>query len=215
MIGKVEHALMTMDKPSAFFKQLSMEERKQLSELYDLIGVKQNPKYHPEGDAFVHTMMVVDEAAAVKDQAERPFAFMLAALTHDLGKKPSTKLNDKGVWQAIGHERTGRPLVRRMLERLGADEETIHYCVDMCAMHMRVHTCFYGKAGTKATNRLFRESICPQDLVLLSICDSRGKGISQEEMLPKEDSLTEEEFMMRRLEKYRAARCSAEGEAKE
>jgi tRNA nucleotidyltransferase (CCA-adding enzyme) len=206
MLKRMEKALMTMERPSVFFEQLSKEECKQLSELYDLIGVLQNPKYHPEGDAFVHTMMVVDEAAAVRDQAERPVAFMLAALTHDLGKKISTRLNEKGVWQAIGHERTGRALVRRMLKRLGADEETIHYCVDMCAMHMRVHTCFYGKAGIKATNRLFRESVCPQDLVLLSVCDSRGKGT------PRENALPEEIFVMQRLENYKSSLSMQEGE---
>lgn len=209
MLRKIEQALMTMERPSAFFEQLSQEERKPLSELYDLIGVLQNVKYHPEGDAFVHTMMVIDEAAAVRDRAEQPFAFMLSALTHDLGKKVSTKLNEKGVWQAIGHERTGRSLVRRLLERLGADEATVAYCVNMCQMHMRVHTCFYGRAGTKATNRLFRESICPQDLVLLSLCDSRGKGT------PREDTLPEEEFMTQRLKQYMALGANGESEARE
>ena len=209
MLRKIEQALMTMERPSAFFEQLSQEERKPLSELYDLIGVLQNAKYHPEGDAFVHTMMVIDEAAAVRDRAEQPFAFMLSALTHDLGKKVSTKLNEKGVWQAIGHERTGRSLVRRLLERLGADEETVAYCINMCQMHMRVHTCFYGRAGTKATNRLFRESICPQDLVLLSLCDSRGKGT------PREDTLPEEEFMTQRLKQYMALGANGESEARE
>ena len=209
MIRKVEHALMTMERPSVFFEQLSDAERSMLFEVYDLIGVLQNPKYHPEGDAFVHTMMVVDEAAAVRDQAEHPFAFMLAALTHDLGKKVSTKLNEKGVWQAIGHERTGRSLVRRMLERLGADEETIHYCVDMCAMHMRVHTCFYGKAGKKATNRLFRESICPKDLVLLSVCDSMGKGTE------RDGALEEKKFMTQRLTQYMESLADEESGARE
>ncbi|MBR5287495.1 MAG: HD domain-containing protein [Clostridia bacterium] len=203
MLKRIETALMTMERPSQFFVSLAMQERAPLAALYDLIGVEQNHKYHPEGDAFVHTMMVVDEAAAVRDQAERPFAFMLAALTHDLGKKPSTKFNEeKGTWQAIGHERTGRGIVRRMLNTLGADEETVDYCVNMCAMHMRVHTCFYGKAGTKATNRLFRESVCPQDLVLLSLCDSRGKGT------PTEDTIPEETYITDRLKKYMAS-CAA------
>ena len=196
MLARMKHALMTMDKPSAFFEQLPQHERELLFEVYDLIGVPQNEQYHPEGDAFVHTMMVVDEAAAVREQAEHPFAFMLAALTHDLGKKLSTKLNEKGVWQAIGHEKTGMKPAGEMLRRLGADKETIAYCVNMCAMHMRVHICFYGNAGIKATNRLFRESVCPQDLVLLSVCDSRGKGT------PREGALLEEEFITQRLKQY-------------
>ena len=196
MIRRVESALMTMEKPSAFFEQLPLEDRALLAELYGLIGVPQSPKYHPEGDAFVHTMMVLDEAAVLRDRAQRSLPFMLAALTHDLGKKVSTGQKENGDWHSIGHERTGGPIISRMLSRLGADEETIAYCVNLCALHMRVHTCYYGKARLKATNRLFGECVCPQDLALLCICDSRGKGT------PRENALEEEAFITQRLEAY-------------
>lgn len=196
MMKRLETALTGMERPSAFFEQLGMQERAQLSELYDLIGVPQSPKYHPEGDAFVHTMMVVDEAAALRGRAQHPFPFMLAAITHDLGKKVSTGRKENGDWHSIGHERTGQALIRKMLSRLGAQEETIAYCVSLCALHMRVHTCFYGNAGIAATNRLFGECVCPEDLALLCICDARGKGG------PKENADKEERFIKERLEKY-------------
>ena len=196
MLKRLETALMTMEKPSAFFEQPAPQERAQLAELYALIGVPQSPVYHPEGDAFVHTMMVVDEAAALRTQAQRPLAFMLAALTHDLGKKISTGRKENGDWHSIGHERTGRALIRRMLSRLGADRETIDYCVNLCALHMRVHTCFFGRAGVRATNRLFGECVCPRDLALLCICDARGKGT------PRKGALEEERFIHQRLGEY-------------
>lgn len=196
MLKRLESALMTMEKPSLFFEQLEQEDRAQLAEVYDLIGVPQSIKYHPEGDAFVHTMMVVDEAAALRDRAQKPLPFMLAALTHDLGKKISTEQKEDGDWHAIGHERTGMKLIRRMLSRLGAQEETIEYCVNLCKLHMRVHTCFFGKARVKATNRLFGECVCPQDLALLCVCDSFGKGT------PRENSLEEEAFIAHRLKEY-------------
>ena len=196
MIRRVESALMTMEKPSAFFEQLPLEDRALLAELYGLIGVPQSPKYHPEGDAFVHTMMVVDEAAAMRSRAKRPFPFMLAALTHDLGKKISTGQKEDGDWHSIGHERTGGPIISRMLSRLGADEETIAYCVNLCALHMRVHTCYFGNARVKATNRLFGECVCPQDLALLCMCDSFGKGT------PRENAIKEAGFIEQRLKQY-------------
>ena len=196
MLKRLEEALMTMDKPSLFFEQLEMEDRTLLAEVYDLIGVPQSPKYHPEGDAFVHTMMVLDEAAALRSRAQRTLPFMLAALTHDLGKKISTGQKENGDWHSIGHERTGGRLIRRMLSRLGADDETIAYCVNLCALHMRVHTCYYGKAGVKATNRLFGECVCPKDLALLCMCDSFGKGT------PRENAKKEEAFICERLAEY-------------
>lgn len=196
MLKRLEEALLTMDQPSAFFAQLAPQERAQLAEIYDLIGVPQSPKYHPEGDAFVHTMMVIDEAAALRSRAQRPLPFMLAALTHDLGKKISTGQKENGDWHSIGHERTGGRLIRKLLSRLGADQETVAYCVNLCALHMRVHTCYYGKAGIKATNRLFGECVCPQDLALVCVCDAYGKGT------PREDAIREEAFIAKRLDQY-------------
>ena len=196
MIKRLENALMTMENPSAFFDSISPEERRLLSEVYDLIGVPQPEKYHPEGDAFVHTMLVLDEAAKVKHLAQRPAAFMLAALTHDLGKKIATGKKENGEWHSIGHEKKGIPLIRNMLSRIGADGDTIDYCVSLCKLHMRVHTCFFGKAGVKATNRLFSECICPQDLALLCICDTRGTGKTEG------SSITEEAFINERLKEY-------------
>lgn len=196
MIKRLENALMTMDKPSGFFESLGEKERILLREVYDLIGVPQPEKFHPEGDAYVHTMMVIDEAARVRDQAQRPFELMLAALTHDLGKKIATGRKENGEWHSIGHERKGIPIIRRMLSRIGAKKETILYCESLCRLHMRVHTCFYGKAGIKATNRLFSECLCPQDLALLCICDARGTG------KPEGSSLPEEAFIRERLKRF-------------
>jgi tRNA nucleotidyltransferase (CCA-adding enzyme) len=34
-----------------------------------LIGVEQNPEYHPEGDVWTHTLMVMDEAAKLRKEA--------------------------------------------------------------------------------------------------------------------------------------------------
>ena len=196
MRNRLKSALMTLDMPSEFFASLGDEERGQLREVFALIGVPQPEKYHPEGDAFVHTMLVVNEAAKVKDRAKRPLDFMLAALTHDLGKKIATGRKDDGEWHSIGHERKGLPLIRALLTRLGAEKETIIYCENLCKLHMRVHTCFYGKAGVKATNRLYSECVCPEDLALLCICDTRGTG------KPRESSLPEEEFILSRLDRY-------------
>lgn len=198
----LRYALFESNTPSSFFRSLPKEKRVQLREVYDLIGVPQSVKYHPEGDAFEHTMMVIDAAAEVRDQAQHPFAFMLAALTHDLGKKTATRKKEDGDWQALGHEIDGVPMIRRMLMRIGADEETILYCQNLCKLHMRVHTCYFGKARSKATNRLFRECICPEDLGLLCVCDARGKGKPEDREAVLEKAKDEEAFILRRLEKF-------------
>lgn len=197
MNREIEAALLS-DAPDAFFRAAVKERGAMMPELTALVGVPQNPQYHPEGDAFEHTMRVLAEAARVRNEAHDPLAFMLAALGHDLGKAVSTKRNKKGEWASIGHENTGIPLLRALLERFGAPEETIAYCENMCRLHMRLHHCYYSTARVSRTNLLFAESVCPKELALLVICDARGTG------KPRQEADAEERFVMERLSLYGA-----------
>ena len=75
--------------PSAFFYTLiecgALE--RLFPEIHNLFGVPQPPKYHPEVDTGVHTLMALEQAALLSDKAEVRFA----ALVHDLGKALSPK----------------------------------------------------------------------------------------------------------------------------
>ena len=117
--GVVEEALLKANKPSIFFK--SLKDMNQLSywfkEVEDLIGINQSEIHHPEGDVFTHTMMVLDEAAKLRDQAKNKLAFMLAALCHDFGKTVTTEIK-KGKLTAYGHEVESVTLAKGLLDRL-------------------------------------------------------------------------------------------------
>ena len=165
VLGEMKKA-MASDAPDVFFDVLRRADalRPWFGELAALIGVPQPPRYHPEGDAYTHSMLVLHAAAQKK------------ALTHDLGKAVSTARGEDGEWHACGHENTGVPLTRAMLGRLGVNREIIAYCENMCRLHMRAHVCYYRQAETGETNRLLEESVCPNDLALLAVCDTMGKG---------------------------------------
>ena len=196
--AEMKKALLGAKQPDVFFRVL--REANALlpwfKEIHDLIGVPQNEKYHPEGDAFEHTMLVLREAAARRDQAKDPYAFMLAALTHDLGKAVTTKKNEKGEWSSIAHETKGLPLIDSLLTRLGAGKKEAAYCKSLCALHMRVHTCYYGQARAERTNVLFDACVSPSELALLCICDARGTG------KPRDAADGEEAFIKERLSIY-------------
>jgi tRNA nucleotidyltransferase (CCA-adding enzyme) len=88
-------------------------------EIHALIACPQDPVAHPEGDVFIHTGMVLDEARKLIDDLARPkrVAVMLAALCHDLAKPYTTKL-ESGRIKAREHEAMGVTITERFLDRL-------------------------------------------------------------------------------------------------
>lgn len=77
-------------------------------ELHALIECPQDPASHPEGDVFIHTGMVLDEARKLIDDLPRPkqLAVMLGALCHDLGKPATTKVGSVSLSTKTHEENT-------------------------------------------------------------------------------------------------------------
>jgi tRNA nucleotidyltransferase (CCA-adding enzyme) len=84
-----------------------------------LIGVPQDPEWHPEGDVYVHTKLVIDRAREVIE--DLPYAkqvtVMLAALAHDFGKPKTTEFID-GRLRSRGHEEAGVAPAESFLDRI-------------------------------------------------------------------------------------------------
>jgi tRNA nucleotidyltransferase (CCA-adding enzyme) len=92
-------------------------------ELLPLGDTPQEPDWHPEGDVWVHTLQVVDEAAALiadlrESDRPRALAVMLGALCHDLGK-PATTTFEEGRIRSRGHEEAGIEPSVSLLDRWG------------------------------------------------------------------------------------------------
>jgi tRNA nucleotidyltransferase (CCA-adding enzyme) len=91
-------------------------------EIEALIGVPQNPTYHPEGDVFEHTKLTCDAAVNIADElnldsSERTI-LLFAALCHDFGKPATTILNERGTWSSPRHPAEGVPMTQNFLKRL-------------------------------------------------------------------------------------------------
>lgn len=84
-----------------------------LPEVWALRGVPQPPEFHPEGDAFEHTMLAV--AAVGDDEDARVF---WSVLLHDIGKLETTVHAD-GRWRSPGHAAAGAGMVPGIMRRLG------------------------------------------------------------------------------------------------
>jgi tRNA nucleotidyltransferase (CCA-adding enzyme) len=88
-------------------------------ELRPLVGCEQEPEWHPEGDVWTHTLLVVDRARAMNGDLDRPrlLSVMLGAVCHDLGKPGTTAFID-GRIRSPNHEHAGVEPTMRLLDRL-------------------------------------------------------------------------------------------------
>ena len=134
---ELSKALLT-DKPSRFFDVLKEADVLDIhfKEVYDLIGAEQPLKYHPEGDSYNHTMIVLDRVAdktkTLSDRRKLELCF--SAFVHDLGKGTTPK---EEYPHHINHEKRGAQLVKNMGNRLKLPTRLIKCGVTSCLEHMR------------------------------------------------------------------------------
>lgn len=120
------------DEPSIFFNVLRQANVLDIhfKEIYDLIGVEQPIEYHPEGDAYNHTMIALDNASKLtKDEAIR-----FAVLVHDIGKGITPK---KMYPHHYGHDEKGVEVVQKFGQRVGVPKKWISYGKVASLEHMR------------------------------------------------------------------------------
>ena len=134
---ELSKALLT-DKPSRFFDVLKEADVLDIhfKEVYDLIGAEQPLKYHPEGDSYNHSMIVLDRVAdktkTLSDRRKLELCF--SAFVHDLGKGTTPK---EEYPHHINHEKRGAQLVKNMGNRLKLPTRLIKCGVTSCLEHMR------------------------------------------------------------------------------
>jgi len=119
--GEVEKLLLRAHRPSiGFALALELGVVDQLfPELKALVGCEQEPEWHPEGDVWVHTLQVIDQARQRIDDLDRAdqLIVMLGAVTHDFGKPATTAFLD-GRIRSMNHEEEGVAPAAAFLDRL-------------------------------------------------------------------------------------------------
>ncbi len=136
--AEFEKMLMRSEYPSRGIRWLKDIGRLKevLPELYDTIGVQQDPHWHPEGDVFEHTMQTVDAAVRVQYESEEDrLRLLLAALCHDLGKVSTTTTEGKKV-KSYGHDMESVELTRQMLKRITGNKERKAAVTKLVRSHM-------------------------------------------------------------------------------
>ncbi len=110
-------------------------------ELNVLWGIPNPPKWHPEIDTGIHTMMVLQQAVKLSDKLTVRFA----ALVHDLGKG----LTEPEKWPSHpGHEKLGLEVINTLCDRLKAPNDCRELGLMVSQYHTHVHQAFELKAST-------------------------------------------------------------------
>ena len=176
---ELKKCLLKGKKPSIFFDTLNKMNQLDywFKEIKELIGLKQDPIYHPEGDVYIHTMQVIDRAVKYRDKC-KSYEFMLLCLTHDFGKIICSE-NINGRIHAYEHEIKGVPVVEEFIKRITNRKEVITYLKNMVPLHMLPNKCACDNSRIKKTNKMFYNAIEPKDLIYFSYCDRGNEDNSK------------------------------------
>ena len=166
-------------KPSIFFEVLKEAEvlDNHFKEIKDLIGAEQPLKYHPEGDAYNHTMLVLDMVAELTEHFEesRRLEIRFSALVHDLGKGVTPK---EEYPHHYGHENSGVELVMKLGKTIKAPNNWIKCGETACREHMRGGIFYKMKPSTKVEfiERVDKSLLGLEGLQIIVICDKTSGG---------------------------------------
>jgi tRNA nucleotidyltransferase (CCA-adding enzyme) len=182
--GEIEKLLLQAGRPSVGLRlgwELNVIHRL-FPELVPLASCPQDPEWHPEGDVWTHTLMVVDAARQRIEGLDRgpAVAVMLGAICHDLGK-PATTIESEGHVRSPGHEDAGVPLAVSLLDRLNVHSldgyDVRRTVLGLVAEHMRPGA--FRKSLTPVSDGAFRRLAQKVELELLARfadADCTGRG---------------------------------------
>jgi tRNA nucleotidyltransferase (CCA-adding enzyme) len=171
--GEIEKLLLLPRKPSIGFDlalELGVVDRL-FPELKALVGCVQEPEWHPEGDVWIHTLMVIDQARQRIDDLDRAdrITMMLGAVTHDFGKPATTALID-GRIRSLNHEEEGVAPAETFLDRLNIHSidgrDVRRQILGLVAHHLKPGMLF--KVRDQVTDGAFRRLAQKVDLEMLA-----------------------------------------------
>jgi poly(A) polymerase len=105
--------------------------REILPELAAMKGCEQPPQFHPEGDVFEHTRIML---GLLPDEVSLPLVF--SVLFHDIGKPPTATVDETGRIRFNGHDRVGAEMTEIAMQRLRFSRAEIDATVEAVRQHM-------------------------------------------------------------------------------
>jgi tRNA nucleotidyltransferase/poly(A) polymerase len=105
--------------------------RATLPEIEAMKGCQQPPQFHPEGDVFRHTRLML---ALLPEEVSVPLVF--SVLFHDIGKPPTASVDENRRIRFNGHDRIGAEMTEEIMQRLRFSRAEIDATVEAVQQHM-------------------------------------------------------------------------------
>lgn len=184
------------ENPSDFFINNQLEEI--FKEVFDLKGVPQNPKNHPEGDAFEHTLLTINNASMIASREnlslEDRLILILSATLHDIGKSLATQIklengervhykeyspdiHGQGKIISYDHDNMAMNIIDNILNKLKLSEDIKNKIKILVLLHMRPTLLsknineLHQSSINKIKRKLFENNIAPKILMFLNEAD--------------------------------------------
>ena len=147
-------------------------------ELHAMIGVPQDPEWHPEGCVWTHTGLCLDAFAKARvGDRDEDLIVGLSVLLHDIGKATATKKEPHDDrWHAYGHEEASFHLAPRFLAQITREVKLIESILPLVRWHAQPWELFRAKAGDAAVRRLANKVVRIDRLVRVDEADRKGRG---------------------------------------
>ncbi len=171
-------------------------------ELHALIGCKQDPAWHPEGDVWEHTKLCLD-AFARHRTGDDDLIVGLAVLCHDFGKPASTRADPAtGRIRSLGHDEAGVAPTLSFLKRLTNEERILREVPPLVRCHMRPYALWKSHAGESAVRRLARDVGRIDRLLRVCEADDEGRPVGE---IPSATGGAERRWLAEAAERLRLA----------
>jgi len=150
-------------------------------ELAALIGCRQDPEWHPEGDVWNHTLCCLDAFAEARDQepplaADEALIVGLAVLCHDFGKPATTAYDPtRKRIRSLGHDEAGVAPTLSFLRRLTNEERILKEVPPLVRLHMRPFAMWKDQASDAAIRRLAAQVVRIDRLIRVAAADDAGR----------------------------------------
>lgn len=142
-----------------------------IPEVLPMIGCEQPPEWHPEGDVYTHTCIMLEML-----EPDAPLELCLATLLHDIAKPPTRTTDPDGRIRFNGHDAMGAEMAETILSRLKYPNAVIRDAAHMVSRHMQfMNVQQMRKAKLK---RFMSESTFPHEMELHRVDCASSNGFT-------------------------------------